>query len=548
MTLISRLVGLLFRLPPADTYNIAIERDLKITMPDGAVLLADHYYPKGSDKLPTILVRSPYGRSGPFAILFAQPFAERGFQVLIQSCRGTFGSGGTFDAFRNEHVDGVATVEWLQQQPWFSGQFATVGPSYLGFTQWSLAAGAGPNLKAMAVQISASEFRSITYAGESFGLDNAFTWLQTIYHQEEPNSTRMAAQRREPELRRKVFSHLPIQDLDTLSVDRRVKFYQDWLVHNEPNDPWWQEVDYSATVPQLSMPIYLQGGWYDIFLPFQLQDYARLRAGGHQPYLTIGPWSHSQIQGLANMVRESVIWFRAQLLGDKRLLRQKPVRLLVMGVNEWREYDSWPPAGYTPQPWHLQAGRRLAPPAPTASAPDTYRYDPADPTPAIGGASLSDNTGAKDNRALEARPDVLVYDSESLTQAVEVIGAVTATLYVKSSVEHTDFFARLCDVSPGGKSLNVCDGLLRIIPGRPAPQADGSLKITVELWPTAHCFKAGHRIRLQISSGSHPRYTRNPGSGEPLGTATKLCVADQTIFHDPEHPSAIVLPVRDVTR
>jgi len=544
MTLISRLIGLLFRLPPAETYNIAVEHDLKISMPDGVVLLADHYYPRGSEKLPTILVRSPYGRTEAFAFLFAQPFAERGFQVLIQSCRGTFGSGGSFDAFRNEHMDGLATVEWLQQQPWFSGQFATVGPSYLGFTQWSLAAGAGPNLKAMAVQISASEFRSITYAGESFGLDNAFTWLGTIYHQEESTSARMAAQRREPQLRREVFSHLPIQDLDTLSVGQRVKFYQDWLVHNQPNDPWWQAADFSDTVSQLDMPIYLQGGWYDIFLPYQLQDYARLRAGGHQPYLTIGPWSHTQLQGLSNMVRESIIWFRAHLLNDKRLLRQKPVRLFVMGANEWREFDSWPPTGYIAQPWYLQAGRRIAPSAPAASAPDSFRYDPADPTPAIGGASLSDNSGAKDNRALEARPDVLLYDSERLTQAVEVIGPVTVTLYVKSSLAYTDFFARLCDVSPNGKSLNVCDGLLRVVPGQPEPQADGSLKITIELWATAHCFKSGHRLRLQISSGAHPRYVRNPGSGEPLGTATQLLTAHQTIFHDPEHPSSITLPIK----
>jgi putative CocE/NonD family hydrolase len=543
MTLLSRLLGLLFRLPPAETYNVAIDRDLKITMPDGAVLLADHYYPRGSEKPPTILVRSPYGRSGPFALLFAHPYAERGFQVLIQSCRGTFGSGGTFDAFRNEHGDGLATVAWLQQQPWFSGQFATAGPSYLGFTQWSLVGEAGPNLKAMAVQISASEVRSLTYAGESFGLDNAFTWLQTIFHQEESGGAQRAAQRREPELRRKVFAHLPIQDLDTLSVGQRVKFYQDWLVHHQPNDPWWQVVDFSETVPQFTMPIYLQGGWYDIFLPYQLQDYARLRAAGGQPYLTIGPWNHVHLQGLATMVRESIVWFRAHLLNDKSRLRAKSVRINVMGINEWREYDSWPPPGYTPQAWHLQAGRRLAPDSPIASAPDTYRYDPADPTPAIGGMSLSDNSGPKDNRALEARPDVMCYDSDRLTQAVEVIGAVTATLYVKSTLEHTDFFARLCDVAPNGKSINICDGLLRLVPGRPAPQADGSLKITVELWPTAYCFKAGHRIRLQLSSGSHPRYARNPGSGEPLGTATQLRAADQTIFHDPDHPSAIVLPV-----
>src|SRR5260221_12911167 len=157
-------------------------------MPDGGVLLADHYYPRSggrpSGRPPRILVRSAYGRSGFFGLLFAQFFAERGFQVLIQSCRGTLGSGGEFNAFRNERVDGLITLAWLKQQPWFTGELATNGPSYLGFAQWAIAAEAGPMLKAMAAQITASEFRSLTYAGESFGLDNAQDWLHILFSQE----------------------------------------------------------------------------------------------------------------------------------------------------------------------------------------------------------------------------------------------------------------------------------------------------------------------------------------------------------------------------
>jgi hypothetical protein len=544
MTLLSRVLGLLFRLPPAVTYDVVIEHELKISAPDGVVLLADHYFPRGTDKLPTILVRSPYGRTGAFAMLFAQPFAERGFQVLIQSCRGTFGSGGKFDAFRNEQSDGLATLNWLKQQPWFSGELATVGPSYLGFTQWSLAAEAGSMLKAMSVQISASEFRSLTYTGESYGLDTAFTWMQTLHNQENSSAENWKARRQEAGRRQEAFTRLPLTEVDKIAVGEPVSFYQDWLVHNEPNDPWWKPVDFTDSVAELRAPVNLLGGWYDIFLPFTLADYVRLQKAGRQPYLTLGPWAHRTTGMFGYMMRDSIIWFRAQLLGDKSLLREMPVRLFVMGVNEWRDYPAWPPTGYAPQAWHLQAGKKLAPTPPAASEPDQYRYDPADPTPAVGGSSLSDNSGARDNRQLEARADVLVYDSERLTQAVEVIGSVQAELYVKSSLAHTDFFARLCDVSPGGKSVNVCDGLLRLVPGRPAPQADGSLKITIDLWPTAHCFKPGHRMRLQISSGSHPRFARNPGSGEPLGTATQLCVAQQTIYHDPAHPSAILLPVK----
>ena len=186
MTLLSRLFGWYAQLPPADTYAVAVDRDLRIPMLDGVVLLADHYTPRRGSPRPTLLVRSPYGRAGFFGLLFARLFAERGFQVLIQSCRGTFGSGGEFDAFRTERVDGLATLAWLRQQPWFTGEFAMTGPSYLGFVQYALAAEAGPGLKAMVPQITASEFRSLTYAGEAFGLDTALTWLYLLRNQEKP--------------------------------------------------------------------------------------------------------------------------------------------------------------------------------------------------------------------------------------------------------------------------------------------------------------------------------------------------------------------------
>lgn len=245
----------------------------------------------------------------------------------------------------------------------------------------------------------------------------------------------------------------------------------------------------------------------------------------------------------AAALRESIAWFRAHLLGERSRLRQSPVRVLIMGTNEWRDLPEWPPAGYGAQRWHLQAGGGLATAIPAESEPDHYRYDPADPTPAVGGSSLSQNSGPKDNRALEARPDVLCYSSASLDRDVEAIGPVSAEIYVQSSLAYTDFFVRLCDVAPFGKSVNVCDGLLRLIPGRPLPQADGSLKVVIDLWPTAHRFRRGHHIRLQVSSGAHPRFARNPGSGEPLATATTLVAAEQTVYHDPAHPSAVILPV-----
>lgn len=544
MSMISRLLGLLLRLPPAETHDVVVERDLKVAMPDGVLLLGDHYFPRAGGKRPTVLVRTPYGRAGLWGMLFGRPFAERGFQVFIQSCRGTFGSGGTFDAFRHERADGLATVEWIKQQPWFSGELVTAGPSYLGFVQWAIAAEVGPELKAMTTMITSSEFRTLTYPGESFGLDTALTWINLMAHQEEGGLAALWSQMQGAKKLKPFHNHLPLNTIDEAAVGKPVSYFRDWLAHNEPGDEWWKPVDFSELVSKVAAPVHQLGGWYDIFLPHTLADYARLKQGGHQPYLTIGPWSHADFGGLGRMLRESIIWSRAQLLGDKSRLRQSPVQVYVMGANEWRDFPDWPPAGYRPQRWHLQQGRGLASHMPGASEPDHYRYDPADPTPAVGGVSLSTNTGPKDNRKLEARSDVLTYTSAPLEQDVEVIGPVSAELFVQSSLEHTDFFARLCDVDPAGKSVNVCDGLLRLRPGNPPVEANGSRRVCIDLWTTAYRFRQGHRIRAQVSSASHPRFARNTGSGEPLATATTLKVAEQTIYHDPARPSAILLPVK----
>jgi putative CocE/NonD family hydrolase len=540
MTLISRLVGRFAKLPPARTYDVMVERDLKIPMPDGVVLLADRYAPRGSERLPTILVRCPYGRGSVFGLLYGRFFAERGFQVLLQSTRGTFGSGGAFDPYIHEHDDGLATVAWMKQQPWFSGALGTNGPSYLGYTQWAIARDAGADIQAMAIQISTSNFHNRTYAGGSFGLDNALNWTYGMATQEKASRlSRLGAQRK----LRPLFARLPLRDLDQLAVGRHVSFYQDWLVNTEADSDYWQRRNFAPTVKEVSAPIHLTGGWYDIFLPWQLRDYRILRDAGKQPYLTIGPWAHSSFGQMTTSVREALAWFNAHLLGDHSQLSKWPVRVFVTGVNEWRSLPDWPPPTIQSQRFYLQPDRGLAPDLPGASEPDHYRYDPADPTPAVAGPVLAGKSLPTDNRQLEARPDVLTYTSAPLENDLEVIGPVQADLYVRSSLEHTDFFARLCDVDQRGTSLNVCDALLRVRPGQPEAAADGTLHLTFDLWPTAHRFRRGHRLRVQVSSGAHPRYARNTGSGEPLATATKLVIADQSVYHDPDHPSAFVLSV-----
>lgn len=543
MSISSRLIAWIFKLPPAETLDVVVEKDVKTPMPDGVVLLADHYYPRGGAKRPTTLIRSPYGRRNIWGLLFGRPFAERGFQVFIQSCRGTFGSGGTLDPFRQERSDGLATVEWMKKQDWFSGELVTFGPSYLGLVQWAIAKEAGAVLKAMSTWVTSAEFRSVTYPGESLWLESSFGWANQVMTQEGSPLALIGGMLAGNKKLEPAFAHLPLIDLDQMALGKPIKFWREWLEHNEPGDEWWTRTDFSGTVSEVTAPNYMGGGWYDIFLPLTIRDYLALVRAGHKPYLTIGPWTHTDLRYMGLSLKEAIVWFRAHLLGDRSGLRELPVRIFVMGANEWRDLPEWPPANSKPQRWYLHPGRVLSPETPPESEPDRYRYDPANPTPGVGGAALSTNSGPKDQRVLEARPDVLVYTSAVLDRDREAIGPVQAELFVQSTLEHTDFFARLCDVDPAGKSINIADALVRLVPGRFPRQPDGTLRVCIDLWPTAYRFKRGHRVRLQVSSGAHPRWARNPGSGEPLATATSLIAADQTVYHDPAHPSAIILSI-----
>jgi putative CocE/NonD family hydrolase len=330
------------------------------------------------------------------------------------------------------------------------------------------------------------------------------------------------------------FRHLPMLTADEVAVGRPVPFYRAWLEHEEPGDPYWTATDFRAVLPGLGIPVTMQAGWYDMFLPSMLADYRRLRDAGQAVRLRVSGWPHGSRRGAGYSLRDALAHYDAHLR-HQPAPAAAPVRVEVMGGGGWRDLPDWPPPARTGR-WHLQPAGTLAPAPPPESAPDRYRYDPADPTPAAGGSGLLLNAGPADNRALEARPDVLTYTSAPLPSTLEIIGPVTAELHVTSSLEHTDFFARLCDVHPRGRSVNVTDGLVRLRPGAPRPAR-------IELWPTAHRFAPGHRIRLQVSSGAHPRYARNPGTGELLATATTLLACEQAVHHDPGHPSGILLPV-----
>jgi putative CocE/NonD family hydrolase len=534
------------RLPPAQTRDLVLERDLAVPMSDGTVLRADRYAPRGSTGLPVVLIRSPYGRKSLLAEVWARPFAERGYQALIQSVRGTFGSGGRFDPHHHERADGLATLAWIKQQPWFGTAIFTFGQSYLGYAQWAIARDAGPELKAMATQITTAHFANMTYAGGSFSLRNALGWSRLVSHQQRLFAPLLALRELGAmgDPLRAVWRKRPmLSEADQLATGHRVPFFQDWLKYASPSDPWWQPIDFQRTLAEVDRPVSMVAGWNDIFLPWQLQDFSIMQAAGRDVQLLVGPWKHLDDAVNAYGIREALKFFQAQLSGDRSRLRRHPVRLFVSGANTFREFERWPPSEAHLERYYLQPGATLSPQLSAASEPDSYTYNPDDPTPALGGPTLALEPARVDNRVLEARRDVLKYTSGPLARDLDVIGPVTAELYVSSDRSTCDLFVRLCDVSPEGLSVNICDGLVRARFAELPAAIVGAQRVVVSLWPTAHRFLAGHRLRVSVSGGAYPRWAINPGTVEPLAASTPRVPQRQKIFHGPEHPSAILLSV-----
>jgi putative CocE/NonD family hydrolase len=542
--MLSWALAKLTRLRAAEVRAVSVERDVEAKMPDGTVLLADRWYPStpsgGEGGPPVVLLRSPYGRRQLGIV--GRLFAERGYQVVIQSCRGTFGSGGDFEPFRNERADGSATLDWLAAQPWSGGEVGLFGPSYLGAVQWAVGPGAADKVAAFAPGVTSSTpHRSVLYPGDAFALETDLGWAYQVSHQELGFRGRRAATRLGRRLLPVAFDLLPLSEADQHAVGHHVEFFQQWLAHERSDDEWWQAIDFSdgrADPP----PVSLVGGWYDLFLLGQVRDFEALQAGGSTARITIGPWHHTSPGVLAEMVRDALEWFDAHLLG-RAIRRRAPVRLFVMGSKRWVEAPTWPPPAEL-QRWHLHAGGRLDPGPPAPSEPDRYRYDPRDPTPSAGGASNDRRSaGPKHQAVREERPDVLTFSSAPLTEDVTVIGPLEVELHARASSEARDYVVRLCDVDRKGRSTNISDGIVRLRAGSAEPRPDGTACIRISMWPTACTFRRGHRIRLQVSSGAHPFIARNTGSGEPLATARTLVAVEHEVFHDPERPSHVVLPI-----
>ena len=380
------------------------------------------------------------------------------------------------------------------------------------------------------------------YPGGSFALEMALTWLHQVEHQELGWRAVLRAQVRSARVLPAAADVLPLGKGDVAAIGRPSPPYQDWLEHSTPGDPWWDGIDFGRRLGKVP-PASLVGGWYDLFLPAQVADYEALRAAGRTARLTIGPWTHASPGLFAETVRDGPEFFEEQL-GERRGREPRaPVRVFVMGSRTWQEFSAVAPGGGDAAVVPRALGHAGHEP-PAESGPDRFHYNPHDPTPAVGGPSLNVLTaGRKDQRRREHRHDVLTYTSPVLSEDLTVIGPLTATLYLRSSLEHTDFFVRLCDVSEKGRSVNLSDGIIRLSPGSVHKEEDGVFRLDIAMWPTANTFKAGHRIRLQVSSGAHPLFCRNLGSGEPLATGATMRSADQEVFHDAARPSWITLPV-----
>jgi uncharacterized protein len=545
MTLPSQILARRMRLVESRTLDVIREDDLRIPMDDGAVLLGDRWVARADRERPqpTVLVRSPYGRDKAVGLLFGRLLAERGLQVLIQSVRGTFGSEGAFAPF-DERADGLATLRWIREQAWHRDRIGMIGPSYLGLVQWAVAPEAGDDLAALAIAVSASQFYDQTYAGGSLALENAGSWLVLVSTQE--GRFALIAINRALRQLGALMDDLPLGDLDERALGAQVPWFREAIQYPSRDSDYWTARDYSAGVPRVRAPVQFVGGWYDILLPWMLEDFAALRAAGRHPQLRIGPWTHIAPGLAAASQRDGIAWLRAHLLDDHRLLRDSPVRVYVTGERTgggWRDLDDWPPPGTRERPLWLAAGGRLQDHAPPADAPaDHYRYDPANPTPAVGGPVLLAREAVVDNRELEARSDVLIFTGEPLDEHLETIGPVRVELLARADSDYFDLFARVCDVDGDGVSRNVCDALASVAPDRFARAPDGTWTVAFNLWPIAHRFAAGHRIRVQVSSGAHPRYARNPGTGEDRTTGTALRAVLIELLHDRDHPSMLVLP------
>ncbi|NUW41584.1 CocE/NonD family hydrolase [Nonomuraea rhodomycinica] len=514
---------------PAPTSDYTVTRDARIPMRDRVDLLADLYEPKGPVS-GTILVTSPYGYNVIGAAMTGGVFACRGYRVVLVRCRGTFGSGGTFEPHMRDVDDAADIVAWMREQPWFDGRFAAHGYSSVGFAVWASLMDPPPELVTAVIACAPYDFGAFVYTGGAFQLSTMFEWSFVTSRQEEPLLPRILGVLSSRGRVREALAALPLTDAADKLMDGKAPWYREWVSRRDLGDPWWQRADLTDALERVHVPVLLQGGWQDGFLRQTLAGYARLAGRGVDVGLTMGPWTHAQggAAGARVLLPEALAWFDEHLAGSGDRRRAMPVKVFVSGPGEgWRDLPAWPPATVD-QVFHPRSGKTLAAQPAQPGEVGEFTYDPANPTPTYGGAFVTQlspgvSAGYTDDSALASRPDVLTFTSDPLTAQLAVIGSPVVEVGHGSDNPFADLFLRLSEVDADGRSRNVSDGYVRLDPSRPTGV------VRLELDPVAHCFAPGNRLRLIIAGGSHPRWERNLGTGDDPATSTRMQPSHRTI-------------------
>jgi predicted acyl esterase len=545
----------------AASHPIVKHLEVPVAMRDGVRLATNAYVPSEHGRFPTILVRTPYNKGADINANY-QSFVDHGYAVVVQDVRGRYASEGAFQPLTQEISDGDDTLNWIARQPWSDGKVGMVGGSYSGITQWKAALSGNPHLRAIFPVVSGwDEYRDRYYStGGAFKLGHRLEWL----------SENLRAPGYHPDFGKFVL-HLPIRSADVQALGWTSPLWRDVLDH-PAFDAFWKAVSTRDHIDRVRVPVFSVGGWYDNFVESDLEAYAALHKRNNLNRIVVGPWPHNMSipfdgidLGSDSMVPVRTLqleWFDQWLKGkDSALLSQPPIKFFVMGANKWREEREWPPADAVPENFYLQSGGKanslegdgvLADTPGHKSPSDTFEFDPAHPVPTRGGSVCCNPKvfpwGPFDQRRVEERKDVLVYTSKPLKQPVEIAGPVKVTLWVSTNVKDTDFTAKLVDVFPDGSARNLTDGILRLryreSLEKPLLAKPGELyRIEVDAGPASNVFLKGHRIRLEVSSSNFPRFDRNPNTGGLVADATRFLKANQIIFHDAAHPSALTLLV-----
>jgi uncharacterized protein len=578
------IVGsLLFTITPtyaAESYQVIFQRNVPVTMRDGVVLRADIYRPKADGKFPVLLQRTPYDKNNSFG--FGLHGAQRGYVVIIEDVRGRYTSQGEWYTFKHEPDDGYDTVEWAAALPYSDGKVGMFGGSYVGATQMLAAITHPPHLAGICPIVTASNYHANwTYQGGAFEQWFNESWTGGLA-QNTLNRNVVDASNAIKGMETLPLTSFPLFNFGSAGVpdssSTLAPYFLDWLAH--PNyDDYWKQWSIEEHYPDIKVPALTIAAWYDIFQGGSLRNYLGMKEhggseaarngqhllvviGGHAGYgRKIGDVDFGPAAAQYDENATILDWYDYLFKGVQNQFAGKPVKIFVMGRNEWREEDGWPLARAQSTKYFLHSAGKanslrgdgtLSTTAPRTEKTDEYVYDPANPVPTIGGPLCCDprhlEPGPRDQRPAEARDDVLVYSTPPFAQDTEVTGPVTLELYAKSSAVDTDFTAKLVDVAPDGFARNLTEGIIRAryrnSQEKPELINPGEIyKFAIDVWSTSNVFLKGHRLRLEVSSSNFPRFDRNLNTGGDNETGQKYVSATNTIYHDAEHPSALIVPV-----